>query len=115
VQRGVAVEHVHRRCRPPAPDVRLHELRARVLCARLGEHLGRAIHAGELRLRPAREKHRREVARAAAEVHHLLRRLDRDMREQVERRAHALAREFQVLGGIPAHVETLFLPPFFAR
>ena len=65
VQRSVTVEHVHQPRGTPRRDIRFDKVRLRMIGTRLGQHLGRTVDAGQVRLRPALLEQRREIAGAA--------------------------------------------------
>ena len=70
--------------------------------ARLRQHLLRVVDSGELGLRPTPVQLFCAVARAAPEIDYALRILERDLSDQVCRRATALRGKLKIKVGIPA-------------
>ena len=99
LQRGIAENHIHRRFRCPSTDLRLRRLKPRRRS--LGEHRGTAIHAHHARSRKTRRQYRQRIARAAAQIHHTLRRFMRNARDQIQRRAQPFILKLQIGLGVP--------------
>src|SRR5262249_36242022 len=70
--------------------------------------------SSELRVRPALLKDLHHIASAAAEIDDRSRRCRWYARQQIERRSQSLAREFQILFRIPAHLRSIHAERCFA-
>ena len=107
MQRRVGKDEVEFRRRVPARDIALFPSYVRLGFSRFGQHLRRAIDAGDAGIGPATAQYPRDVAGAATQVDHGPRMFDWNTRDQIQRRTQALSGETRVLLRIPAHVPFL--------
>jgi hypothetical protein len=102
-ERGIGVDEIGRPRRAPGGQVRLLPGDRGGGGRGPGQHGRRIVDAGDARLGPALLDEPRDIARAGAQVVYLIRALQRDAVEQVDRGAQPVVRELQVLRGIPGH------------
>src|SRR5262249_765432 len=69
--------------------------------ASLTEHIWRGIDPDHLRVGEPFDQQFGRVARSAAEIDYALRIIERDMRQEISRRASALVLELEILPGTP--------------
>ena len=101
LQRGIGIGQVHRLGRRPFGDVALLEAQLRQALAGRGQHGLRAVGADDARHWEARDQQLGGIARAAAQVDHVPRRVQRHARQQLGRRAGAFVLEAGVQRGVP--------------
>ncbi|MNH01580.1 hypothetical protein D3C79_608010 [compost metagenome] len=99
LQGGVGEDHIDALFGAPAADITHFERQLRQALAGGGDHVCRAVQAGDLRLGVTAGKHLRGVARAAAKVDSAGYRLVGQRRHQVAHRARAFVLEGAVLRG----------------
>jgi hypothetical protein len=103
VQGGIRIDDVCRTLGLPARERLVHPLHPGQTSGRLRQHRRGCVHADDPGIRPAFRQHCGDVAGAATQIVYQRRLGARDARQQVDCRAQARLREFQVLLRVPAH------------